>query len=213
MYAIVKRTKQLDLLRDRVLLLGGKTEDAVSPCGASLTERNTDLAKSVCTRRRADRPDGARDRSSEHRDLGLAAANSNTTCVSSFRSQRSPRSWNGSPITRRVSPRLRSFSITSRRWRAMSISRSMAEIAARMLRAASQRFHNRRRGGIAARSSAATRSSIKTTAVFLMGLIGTMVGTRAAGRMAPRPAAVCRKAYRAHRRLRKGHLRAECLPE
>src|SRR5258706_5132566 len=39
---------QLDLLRDRVLLLGGKTEDAVHRAVRSLTERNTDLAKSVC---------------------------------------------------------------------------------------------------------------------------------------------------------------------
>ncbi|MEP6786902.1 MAG: phosphate signaling complex protein PhoU [Acidobacteriota bacterium] len=40
--------EQLDLLRDRVLLLGGKTEDAVHRAVRALTERNTDLAKSVC---------------------------------------------------------------------------------------------------------------------------------------------------------------------
>jgi phosphate transport system protein len=39
---------QLDLLRDRVLLLGGKTEEAVHRAVRSLTERNSDLAKSVC---------------------------------------------------------------------------------------------------------------------------------------------------------------------
>ncbi|MFZ1701547.1 MAG: phosphate signaling complex protein PhoU [Pyrinomonadaceae bacterium] len=39
---------QLDLLRDRVLLLGGKTEEAVNRAVRSLTERNTELAKSVC---------------------------------------------------------------------------------------------------------------------------------------------------------------------
>ena len=39
---------QLDLLRDRVLLLGGKTEEAVHRAVRSLTERNTDLANSVC---------------------------------------------------------------------------------------------------------------------------------------------------------------------
>lgn len=39
---------QLDLLRDRVLLLGGKTEEAVSRAVRSLTERNSELAKSVC---------------------------------------------------------------------------------------------------------------------------------------------------------------------
>ena len=39
---------QLDLLRDRVLLLGGKTEEAVYRAVRSLTERDTDLAKSVC---------------------------------------------------------------------------------------------------------------------------------------------------------------------
>lgn len=38
----------LDLLRDRVLLLGGKTEEAVHRAMRSLTERNTELAKSVC---------------------------------------------------------------------------------------------------------------------------------------------------------------------
>jgi len=39
---------QLDLLRDRVLLLGGKTEEAVHRALRSLTERNSDLAKCVC---------------------------------------------------------------------------------------------------------------------------------------------------------------------
>lgn len=39
---------QLDLLRDKVLLLGGKTEDAVHRAVASLTSRDSDLAKSVC---------------------------------------------------------------------------------------------------------------------------------------------------------------------
>lgn len=39
---------QLDLLRDRVLLLGGKTEEAVHLAMRALTERNTDLARSVC---------------------------------------------------------------------------------------------------------------------------------------------------------------------
>lgn len=39
---------QLDLLRDRVLLLGGKTEEAVERAVRSLTERDSLLAKSVC---------------------------------------------------------------------------------------------------------------------------------------------------------------------
>lgn len=39
---------QIDGLRDRVLLLGGKTEEAVSRAIRSLTTRNSDLAKSVC---------------------------------------------------------------------------------------------------------------------------------------------------------------------
>jgi len=39
---------QLDLLRDKVLLLGGKTEDAVHRAMRSLIERNSDMAKSVC---------------------------------------------------------------------------------------------------------------------------------------------------------------------
>lgn len=39
---------QLDLLRDRLLLLGGKTEDAVHRAVRSLTERDSDLAKVVC---------------------------------------------------------------------------------------------------------------------------------------------------------------------
>jgi len=40
--------EQLDLLRDKILLLGGKTEDAVYRALRSLTERDSDLAKSVC---------------------------------------------------------------------------------------------------------------------------------------------------------------------
>ena len=40
--------EQLDLLRDKILLLGGKTEEAVDRAVRSLTERNTDLAKCVC---------------------------------------------------------------------------------------------------------------------------------------------------------------------
>lgn len=43
-----EKNAQLDLLRDRVLLLGGKTEDAVHRAVRALTERDTDLAKSVC---------------------------------------------------------------------------------------------------------------------------------------------------------------------
>ena len=39
---------QLELLRDRVLLLGGKTEDAVHRAMRALTERDSDLARSVC---------------------------------------------------------------------------------------------------------------------------------------------------------------------
>lgn len=39
---------QLDLLRDRVLLLGGKTEDAVHRAMRALIERDSDLAASVC---------------------------------------------------------------------------------------------------------------------------------------------------------------------
>ncbi len=39
---------QLDVLRDKILLLGGKTEDAVYRAMRSLTERDSDLAKSVC---------------------------------------------------------------------------------------------------------------------------------------------------------------------
>ncbi len=38
---------QLDLLRDKILLLGGKTEDAVHRAMVSLTERNSELAKNV----------------------------------------------------------------------------------------------------------------------------------------------------------------------
>jgi len=39
---------QLNLLRDRLLLLGGKTEDAVHRAVRSLTNRDSELAKSVC---------------------------------------------------------------------------------------------------------------------------------------------------------------------
>jgi len=39
---------QLDMLRDKVLLLGGKTEDAVHRAVASLTGRDSELAQSVC---------------------------------------------------------------------------------------------------------------------------------------------------------------------
>lgn len=39
---------QLDLLRDKVLLLGGKTEEAVHRAVRSLTERNSEMAKIVC---------------------------------------------------------------------------------------------------------------------------------------------------------------------
>ncbi len=39
---------QLDLLRDKILLLGGKTEEAVHRGLRSLTERNSELARSVC---------------------------------------------------------------------------------------------------------------------------------------------------------------------
>ncbi|CAN5578548.1 phosphate signaling complex protein PhoU [soil metagenome] len=39
---------QLDLLRDKVLLLGGKTEEAVHRAVRSLTERDTELARGVC---------------------------------------------------------------------------------------------------------------------------------------------------------------------
>ena len=38
----------LDQLRDRVLLLGGKTEEAVHRAMRSLTERNSEMARSVC---------------------------------------------------------------------------------------------------------------------------------------------------------------------
>lgn len=43
-----EKLAQLDLLRDKILLLGGKTEEAVDRAVRSLTERNTDLARSVC---------------------------------------------------------------------------------------------------------------------------------------------------------------------
>jgi phosphate transport system protein len=39
---------QLDLLRDKVLLLGGKTEEAVHRAMRSLKERDSELARSVC---------------------------------------------------------------------------------------------------------------------------------------------------------------------
>jgi phosphate transport system protein len=39
---------QLDLLRDRLLLLGGKTEDAVQRGIRALTTRDSDLARRVC---------------------------------------------------------------------------------------------------------------------------------------------------------------------
>lgn len=39
---------QLDLLRDRILLLGGKTEEAVNRAMLALTTRDSELAKSVC---------------------------------------------------------------------------------------------------------------------------------------------------------------------
>lgn len=39
---------QLDILRDQILLLGGKTEEAVERAVRSLTERNSELARSVC---------------------------------------------------------------------------------------------------------------------------------------------------------------------
>jgi len=39
---------QLDLLRDKILLLGGKTEDAVRSAMVALTDRNSELARSVC---------------------------------------------------------------------------------------------------------------------------------------------------------------------
>jgi phosphate transport system protein len=45
---ITEITTQLDALRDKVLLLGGKTEDAVHRAMRSLKERDSDLARSVC---------------------------------------------------------------------------------------------------------------------------------------------------------------------
>ena len=44
---------QLDTLRDRLLLLGGKTEEAVNRAVRSLTERDSSLAKAVCEDDRA----------------------------------------------------------------------------------------------------------------------------------------------------------------
>lgn len=43
-----ERSDQLDLLRDKILLLGGKTEEAVERAVRALTERNTELARMVC---------------------------------------------------------------------------------------------------------------------------------------------------------------------
>lgn len=43
-----EKIAQLDLLRDKILLLGGKTEEAVHRAIRALTERNSDLAASVC---------------------------------------------------------------------------------------------------------------------------------------------------------------------
>ena len=43
-----EKIAQLDLLRDKILLLGGKTEEAVDRAVRSLTERDTELARSVC---------------------------------------------------------------------------------------------------------------------------------------------------------------------
>jgi phosphate transport system protein len=43
-----ERKAQLDLLKDRLLLLGGKTEEAVHRAVLSLTERDTELARRVC---------------------------------------------------------------------------------------------------------------------------------------------------------------------
>lgn len=48
MDTVEQQKAQLDLLRDKILLLGGKTEDAVHRALRSLTERDSDLAKSVC---------------------------------------------------------------------------------------------------------------------------------------------------------------------
>ena len=45
---ISEKIAQLDLLRDKILLLGGKTEEAVDRAVRSLMERDTDLARSVC---------------------------------------------------------------------------------------------------------------------------------------------------------------------
>lgn len=42
-----KMETQLDLLRDKILLLGGKTEDAVHRAMRALTTRNSELARSV----------------------------------------------------------------------------------------------------------------------------------------------------------------------
>ncbi|MEQ1604535.1 MAG: phosphate signaling complex protein PhoU [Pyrinomonadaceae bacterium] len=43
-----EKIAQLDLLRDKILLLGGKTEEAVDRAVRALTERDTDLARLVC---------------------------------------------------------------------------------------------------------------------------------------------------------------------
>ena len=43
-----EKIEQLDLLRDKILLLGGKTEEAVHRAMRALVERNSDLARVVC---------------------------------------------------------------------------------------------------------------------------------------------------------------------
>ena len=43
-----EKIAQLDLLRDKILLLGGKTEEAVHRAMRALTERDSDLARVVC---------------------------------------------------------------------------------------------------------------------------------------------------------------------
>lgn len=49
----IETKTQLDLLRDSVLLLGGKTEEAVHRAVRSLTLRDSDLARAVCEDDRA----------------------------------------------------------------------------------------------------------------------------------------------------------------
>ncbi|MBP6004938.1 MAG: phosphate signaling complex protein PhoU [Pyrinomonadaceae bacterium] len=46
--SLTEITDQLDVLRDKVLLLGGKTEDAVHRAMRSLKERDSELARRVC---------------------------------------------------------------------------------------------------------------------------------------------------------------------